>query len=334
MAYAWGCYAITILWLLPLSVSAIPSCAAGNYADAPSGTCIACPAGTYQPTGVAYWAPYSFNSVWGGNGWVYANEMFNGQAVYQQPGGAGNPYTPGGNWYMWLLLLSAGNYWVTGEQKCSTTQFYDYSTKAPKNGQGSAADIPYLSASNVGKCPPCSLGNYCPVGSVAQLSCPVGSYCSTPSLPATPCTANSYCSSTSTNVCPGNTVSPPYSSTYLSCTCPAGYYGSVTSTTTSNCALCSLGNYCPLGSVAQLSCPVGYSCSGGVATPCPANSICSSNAAQVCPGNSVSPPLSSTYLNCTCPAGYSGSVTSITTSNCALCVPGQFCPGSSQSCNC
>ena len=343
------------------------------------------------------------------------------------------------------------------------------------------------------------------MGSAAQLSCPVGSYCSTPSLPATPCTANSYCSSTSTNVCPGNTVSPPYSSTYLSCTCPAGYYGSVTSPTTSNCALCELGNYCPVGSVAQEPCPVGWycptpslavicsnkptalsyigtggtsatcpfgdtpscpagqyadittkncllceagtyqptavtywpsflgcagiewtftgqmsggqnvysgggyylwyynnylwirgytiggnlgwSCSGSpvtfslcplcpvgsycpasglsvtqtcpagsycpvpgaatpcpegsycpegsiVATPCTANSFCSSTSTNVCPGNTVSPPLSSTYLNCTCPAGYSGSVSGITTSNCALCVQGEYCPGSSQSCNC
>jgi hypothetical protein len=322
MASTWGCYAITILWLLPFSVSAIPSCAAGNYSDALSGSCIACPAGTYQPTAVAYWAPYSFDSGWAGNGFVYANQMCNGQAAYQS-----------GGTYMWWRSY----YWYIGPLSsiCGQTNFWGTSPKKPtSDSSGLAADIQYLSATNEGKCPPCSPGNYCPVGSVAQLSCPVGSYCSTPSLPAIPCTANSYCSSTSTNVCPGNTVSPPFSFTYLNCTCPAGYYGSVTSSTTSNCALCELGNYCPVGSVAQLSCPVGYSCSGGVATPCPVNSFCSGTFTNVCPGNSVSPALSSTYLNCTCPAGYSGSVTSITTSNCVLCVQGRYCPGSSQSCNC
>ena len=205
--------------------------------------------------------------------------MCNGQAVYQQPGGANNPWTPGGNWYMWW----AAWYWNTGDnsQKCSSS-FYDRSARAPIFSQyGEAADIPYLSASNERKCPPCSLGNYCPVGSVAQQPCPVGWYCPTPSL-AVICsnkpTALSYIGTGGTSAtCPfGDTPSCPagqYADIATSnCKdCAAGtYQPTVVTIWQPNCPLCPAGSYCPASglSVAQ-TCPAGSYCPvSGAATPC------------------------------------------------------------------
>ena len=117
--------------------------------------------------------------------------------------------------------------------------------------------------------------------------------------------------------------------------CPVGSYCPASGLSVAQ--TCPAGSYCPVsGVIAATPCPAGSYCPEGsiVATPCTANSFCSSTSTNVCPGNTVSPPLSSTYLNCTCPVGYSGSVTSITTSNCALCVKGEYCPGLSQSCKC
>ena len=140
--------------------------------------------------------------------------------------------------------------------------------------------------------------------------CPVGTF--SVSGTCTPCVAGTFSATTGSSACS---------------TCPTGTY----STPSTAASSCTAVTNCAAGLYAN---PTATLTADNVCVNCPANSICSSNAAQVCPGNSVSPPLSSNYLNCTCPAGYSGSVTSITTSNCALCIQGRYCPGSSQVCYC
>ena len=208
--------------------------------------------------------------------------------------------------------------------------------------------------------------NLCTANAVSAAGNPSPDFCTcsptyigTNNSACTPCLANSWCYVGKSNACPANSNSPAQSSYLVQCLCNTGYTGdnggpcsycpAGTSKSTignASCTGCSQGvNFTP--NTASSSCTGVTNCAPSLyanptATPttdnvcvnCPANSICSSNAANVCPGNSVSPPLSSNYLNCTCPAGYTGQVTSITTSNCALCALSQFCPGSSQVCYC
>ena len=65
---------------------------------------------------------------------------------------------------------------------------------------------------------------------------------------------------------------------------------------------------------------------------CPANSQCGGGTRTACPSPSVSPAGSQSFVNCSCPQGMRGQVTSSTNAQCYPCETGVFCPG--QVCTC
>ena len=89
------------------------------------------------------------------------------------------------------------------------------------------------------------------------------------------------------------------------------------------CATCGAGYYVtsPCTTTSDTEC-----------APCPANYQCSNGIKAACPIPSVSPVGSSTFLNCSCPAGTAGWVTNTDTALCTPCLPGQYCQGSSCQC--
>jgi hypothetical protein len=108
---------------------------------------------------------------------------------------------------------------------------------------------------SLGQCVECSLGSFCPTGSMSEnkcptsfycpqanvsLPCPVGAWCAEGSIVPTPCPSG--------NWCPGDTSAP--------FPCPAGRYGNVASLTTNDCSgLCTLGHYCVAGTSDPTPCP-------------------------------------------------------------------------------
>ena len=239
MACAWGDYArafiITILWLMPLSVSVGPWCAVGNYANAASGSCVACPAGSYQPTEVYYWAPYSFDWVCG-SGWVYVNsQVANGQGVY---------YSSSTGAYMWWW----GRWWLTGTSDMigSSNYYCDSATSGSWDWDGGTEANQYLQAINVQNCPPCSTGNFCPSGSAVQVACPAGSYCSGPSVKV---------------ICPMGSYCPAGSTTALQCAASVGYYCPAGSVSPASAVPCPAGFYCLGGAGGATPCSA---CSAGL----------------------------------------------------------------------
>jgi TNFR/NGFR cysteine-rich region len=128
--------------------------------------------------------------------------------------------------------------------------------------------------------------------------------------------ASSACTGTTDTVCPNCLV------------CGAGQYASSVCTTSSNtvcptCTVCGTGNYTSSACSAT---------SDTVCGVCPSNSYCPNGVvSRACPGTSISPQGSSSFLNCSCPAGTSGTVTAQTAS-CSQCSPGSFCSGLSCQC--
>ena len=217
--------------------SGAPTCNAGAYADPNIGTCAQCQAGTYQPTSVSYWAPYSFDGVCG-NGWVYTNQMSDGQVVY----------TSGGMSLWWYSFVWIKGYAIGGDRGyCSGPQRGGYDS----GGNGA---FPYLQASNVQNCPPCSAGNFCP-NTTTQTLCSVGYYCSSGSTAQTLCT-------TTGSYCPANSGAQTL--------CAAGFYCPNTTVQIP----CLSGQYCPAASTTNAQCLAGYYCPNTtVQIPCSSNTF-------------------------------------------------------------
>jgi len=109
----------------------------------------------------------------------------------------------------------------------------------------------------------CPEGSSCSTGSTAPVACPAGTLCTGNNTAPSVCPQGSFCSSgSSREICPPNffcadgvtaaSPCPPPSVTwgtggtsYLSCQCPLGMYGRVTSPTVSSCASCPMGQFCP-----------------------------------------------------------------------------------------
>jgi hypothetical protein len=216
----------------------------------------------------------------------------------------------------------------------------------------------YSANSSSGMCSQCTASTFflagscvaCPVGSSSDAGatactafvCPAGSYyVSMTVIPCPPGTYSTEVYATACTQCKQGTYSTATMATLKStcAQCPAGTYASQSAAF--NCSRCASGKYsstlggsaidackhCPAGTYAGVT-------GADACTLCPANSFCSPTRAIPCPDNSTSPAWSTTYLNCTCPAGTSGVVVNATHGRCALCAKGQFCQGAAAVCGC
>ena len=194
-----------------------------------------------------------------------------------------------------------------------------------------------------------------PAGSALASSCycDVG-YLGVNNSACATCPADNWCYLGVSYPCPANTNTGGVTgqSYYWQCLCASGYVGS----NGISCTPCAPGSYKPVrgnGTTCQAcdpntfvstpgasSCAAATSCPGGqyanpattsiadnVCVPCMPSYFCQANIQTPCPGGSVSPPNSTTFLNCSCPAGTAGQVSGADTGQCDPCSLGQFCPG-------
>jgi hypothetical protein len=145
------------------------------------------------------------------------------------------------------------------------------------------------------------------VGNTAPQACPDGTYCSNP---------------TEIEVCPAGTRCGVNSTAPTACAtgsfCPEG---------STEAVLCPLGHYCPKTSQAIL-CEQGFFC--------PPSTLASPTTfPTVCPAPSNTSSTGSTsYLDCFCPKGTYGRVSSATIISCLTCPLGQYCPATPVKCTC
>ncbi|KAF0717142.1 hypothetical protein As57867_002460, partial [Aphanomyces stellatus] len=157
---------------------------------------------------------------------------------------------------------------------------------------------------------PCPPGFYCPMGTAisSTFPCPAGSYnpntMSTSAAVCQSCPAGSYCplGSAAPILCPSGSFCPANTQSATQFPCPAGTYGGNNTgaiTADLGCNPCTLGDFCPQGSVSP--------------TPCPAGTYNPSMAG-------------SGMQNCLlCPAGWScPHVGQVAYTD--LCAPGHYCP--------
>lgn len=206
----------------------------------------------------------------------------------------------------------------------------------------------------------CTTKGISPARSVSSLAC----YCDKGyegqnNSACVPCAAGTWCYMGHKERCPDNTTSPTLSSYIVNCSCIAGYtgpdggpcslclQGTYKNNTGSNaCTGCAANTYMPFfGSTSCLpttNCPAGWwanpaynAVSDNVCQRCPENYQCQANTRTICPPPSVSPVGSSSYLNCSCPAGTFGSVTgpAANAATCTPCSQGMYCPGTVCQCS-
>jgi hypothetical protein len=144
----------------------------------------------------------------------------------------------------------------------------------------------------------CSLGTFCPSGSVAESDCPLGKFCQTPAL-AEDCPLGRYGPSTRLIAATECTL------------CPNGMRGVAAgqATQAAGCGPCTLGFYCIAG--VETACSYGSYCPPSTSTvnpPCPLGSYCASPSSRV-----------------DCPTGRWGASTGLQwTSYCTACAAGKY----------
>ncbi|KDO27716.1 hypothetical protein SPRG_22196, partial [Saprolegnia parasitica CBS 223.65] len=119
-------------------------------------------------------------------------------------------------------------------------------------------------AVSMASCPP---GFYCPVGTSysSAFPCPAGQYNPNPnagsSMACVNCPAGSYCPAGSPlpAICPSGSFCPAGTQSATQYLCPAGTFGGNNTgiVSGSQCIPCTVGNYCPPGSVSPTPCPAG-----------------------------------------------------------------------------
>ena len=179
--------------------------------------------------------------------------------------------------------------------KCGLATTSSTMVSCPKNQycpEGTRADVtvncrtgtyaPYTNSKSMEDCIPCPFGQYCLAGS-DPVSCPKGSYC-----PESTEYANQY---------------PCAAGTYLD------YTGGMAA---GECKPCGPGNYCPLGSAAQVPCDKGYYNNfTNFATQC-----------LICPAGSYCPqPGTTTPQKCV-----AGKYSALGSTKCTYCEVGYYCP--------
>lgn len=144
-------------------------------------------------------------------------------------------------------------------------------------------------------------------------------------------------SGTNSTNCPICCNAGYYLSGFVCLVCGSGQYSAQNST---RCNACPSNSNSPAAavSVIQCVCNIGFfrNVSDNSCQQCPRDYFCRDNSISPCPFptgklllKSVSPVGSSSYLNCSCPAGTFGAVTGTGPNNatCTPCNQGRFCPG-------
>jgi hypothetical protein len=211
-----------------------------------------------------------------------------------------------------------------------------------------------------GPCVQCPVGSWCAGGtqlqncvanatSPGQSISPYACYCDrgyqgVNNTVCRPCLPGTWCWTGLVNTCPANSSSLALSSYLSNCSCGAGYAGPAGGPCSAclpgtfkdipgdtPCLGCALNAFAPqwnsTGCGAATTCPAGWwadpvysASSDNVCVICPIGSQCQANTKTLCPPPSVSPIGSSSYLDCSCPAGTSGVVTG-PTQDAATCTP-------------
>ncbi|CAG9314260.1 unnamed protein product [Blepharisma stoltei] len=178
----------------------------------------------------------------------------------------------------------------------------------------------------------CSAGYYCPKGSTTStaMACPAGTFREETGgasvSDCASCTPGYYCPTTATTtptICTIGSYCP--SGTITPLQCPSGTYGANTGLATStDCTSCDAGHYCqsPGQTGTTDTCTEGFYCSGGasIATPNDGQTGKKCPAGGYCPAGTTSPQK--------CSAGtfnnFDGGRSS---SDCVTCWPGYYCAG-------
>lgn len=188
----------------------------------------------------------------------------------------------------------------------------------------------------------CTVGNFCPNGSSAEVQCTPGMYCDTVALiaPTGNCSAGYYCllgsTSPSAVVCPMGKFCIAGSSAGQ--VCPPGTFLNVTGgSAVTDCLPCYQGYHCAgYGNVmATGQCDAGFYCPSGMNLSSPAEYTCSEG--HYCPigSHEMIRCLSGTYqdetgqgLCKTCPAGYfcDNTMAPVVLYNSSFCPQGYYCP--------
>jgi len=121
---------------------------------------------------------------------------------------------------------------------------------------------------------PCPVGTYNPslgIGDVLECKmCDAGSYCREESInPTGLCNAGYYCPTNITNEVASLRIGS-YGPEQIPC--PKGTYRNATGGRfEADCSPCTIGNYCPIGTVIPKVCPLGFYCppASGDPQPCP-----------------------------------------------------------------
>lgn len=187
---------------------------------------------------------------------------------------------------------------------------------------------------------PCPPGFYCPVGTPysSAFPCPAGQYNPNPnagsSMACINCPAGSYCPAGSPLpvICPSGSYCPAGTQSATQYLCPAGTFGGNNTgiVSGSQCIPCTVGNYCPQGSVSPTPCPAGrynpstsasglYEC-----LLCPQGMSCP-HVGQIavtdpCAPGHYCPVGTVSALSYPCPAGtYTDAISLVRVNDCTIC---------------
>ena len=213
----------------------------------------------------------------------------------------------------------SGGYWNT--YFCINGGGYSCSRCNP----GRYATIACTSSSDTGPCADCPPEYYCPGIAVSPYE---EKYACTKciSVPVQECTpySNRVCSANDGYWMNGTVLqrcSDCQPGTYMTSLC--GIYDSV-------CLTCKANSYCNGGTITQ--CPdTSYSLPGAKTIAdcifgCEPGFFCANSIKKPCPNSTTSVANASSYTDCYCKQGYSGTVTGPSSSTCAPCPIGSFCP--------